>query len=194
MTQARIESVDLLKMLRATLAKFAEAANVALGDAEGEMQRILMWLEMEQTTFWQGQIRKRQEAVVRAQEAVREKTLYKDSTGSRPSAVEEIKALQIAKRRLEEAEEKLKNVRRAIPRLQKEIQQYKGSVQRFATTVQGQIPMAMAQLANMISALEQYLTTGIEAQEVQSQAASDQTQSVPSEAPKVNDESKPASQ
>ena len=36
---ARVESIEALKMFRRAIIKFAEAAMVAMGDAESEMQR-----------------------------------------------------------------------------------------------------------------------------------------------------------
>src|SRR3954470_10065824 len=118
---ARVEDVELLRGMRAAMFKFAEAANVALADAEAEAQQTLVWLESEQRQFWQTQVRKSSEAVGRAAEAVRMKKIYKDASGRQSSAVDEEKALAVAKRRLEEAERKLENVRRYIPRLQREL-------------------------------------------------------------------------
>jgi|SRR5882672_965953 len=78
---ARVESIEALKMFRRAVIKFIEAANVALGDAESEMQRRLNWLENEQDSYWQGQIRKRQEDVSKARDAVRQKKIFKDFAG-----------------------------------------------------------------------------------------------------------------
>src|SRR5205085_8619935 len=132
---ARVDDVDALRIFRTSLIKFAEHIMTALADAEGEMQRTLVWIETEANTYWSGQIRKRHEAVEKAKDAVRQKKLFKSPSGSEQSAVEEEKMLRIAQKRLEEAEEKLKNVKRYIPRLQKEISIYKGGVQRLLTTV-----------------------------------------------------------
>ena len=65
----RVESLDALRSFKIALVKFAEAANVALGDADSELQRTLTWLETEQLSYWQGQHRKRAEMVTRAKEA-----------------------------------------------------------------------------------------------------------------------------
>ena len=62
-------------------------ARLALGDAESEMNRVLLWLETEQHAYWSGQVRKRTEAVAKAKEAVRFKKVFKDSSGRTPSAV-----------------------------------------------------------------------------------------------------------
>ena len=75
-TGARVESIEVLRRFRAALWKFAEAANLALGDAEGEVQRMVVWLETEQQTFWNHQVRSRTEAVTAAKEKVRSKKLF----------------------------------------------------------------------------------------------------------------------
>jgi hypothetical protein len=154
--QARIDSVDQLRVFRTYLVKFAEHAMTALADAEGEMQRVLVWLETEANTYWTGQIRKRAEHVEKCKDAVRQKKLFKSPTGSTQSAVEEEKALRMAQKRLEEADAKLKAVRRYTPKLQKEISMYKGGVQRLATTVSSDIPTAVGRLDRMVAALEAY--------------------------------------
>jgi hypothetical protein len=154
---ARVESIDTLKTFRTALCKFAEAANIALADAEGEMQRTHTWLETEGQTYWQGQIRRRANIVARAKEAVRMKKLFKNAAGSRDSAVDEERALAVATRQLEEAEQKLVNVRKYARLVQREISLYQGSVQRFATSVQCDIPVAVSKLDNMVAVLESYL-------------------------------------
>ena len=158
MSTARVQSVDALKHFRIAMWKFAEAANVALGDAESEIQRTLMWLQGEQQQFWTTQIRKRHEKVNQCKDAVRQKKLYKDSAGKPQSAVDEEKALAIAQRRLAEAEQKLINTKRHAGRLLKELHLSKGATQRFATAVSSDIPSAVATLDRMVQWLEQYLS------------------------------------
>ena len=158
---ARIESTELLTEFRTALWKFQAEANAALGDAESELRRTLIWLETEQDSFWKDQIRKRHEVVERCKEAVRMKKLFKDASGKTPSAVEEQKALQVAMRRLAEAQEKHANVRRWVRQLQKEIEMYKGSVQRLTTSVETLIPAGAAYLDRLALDLEQYLAVKV---------------------------------
>src|SRR5690348_17267468 len=112
MPQARVDSFDALNLFKAALWKFQESATIAPGDAESELHRIQRRLETEQQSFWQVQIRKRQEVVSRCKEAVRLRKVFKDSSGRQQSAVDEEKALQIAMRRLEGAEPKLAYTRK----------------------------------------------------------------------------------
>jgi hypothetical protein len=158
---AHVEDIDALRQLRTGMIKFGEAANIAMNDAESELRRVLTWLETEQDSFWQQQIRKRHEIVERCKEAVRMKKLFKSATGHTQSAIDEEKALKIAIKRLEEAQQKLLNVKKWRGKLAKEIDIYKGSVQRLNTSVQVDIPLAIGRLAKMIQRLEAYVALNI---------------------------------
>lgn len=156
MQSAGVESIDALKALRVALWKFVEAANGSLSETDSDIDRTLMWLEIEQQSFWDGQIRKRNELVARAKDALRSKKIYRSDI-TRPSTVEEEKALAIAQRRLEEANEKLGSVRRLARKLQKDALLYRGQVQRLALFLQADMPQAVNMLDQMIAHLEEYV-------------------------------------
>jgi hypothetical protein len=156
MPEARVESVDVIRAFRFALLKFAEAANSALTDAESDAGHTLMWLETEQRTYWQNNVRKATELVSRCEEAVRQKKIFKDASGRQQSAVDEEKALAKAKRLKEHAEERLANVRKYAPRLHREILLYKGQVQRLATCVASDVPAAAAKLDKIVATLGAY--------------------------------------
>lgn len=160
MPQVKVDSIDALRAFKVAIIKFIESANAAMGDAESDGSRTLNWLENEQRSYWQSQIRKRHDMVEKCKEAVRMKKLYKDSSGKPQSAVEEEKALRLAQQRFAEAEQKAMNVKRSIPRLQKEIQMYAGGVQRFAGTVQQELPAAASKLEDLVRHLEEYVGFG----------------------------------
>src|SRR5665213_259368 len=154
---ARVESIDAIRLFRASLLTFAEKANVALGEAESEVQRVMSWLENEQTQHWTSELRKRQEAVAKAKEALRFKQVFKSQTGAKQSTVDEEKALAIAERRLTEAQQKMVNTKRWMRQLQKEAHVYRGTVQRLSTTVQVDLPTAAGKMDRMIQSLESYV-------------------------------------
>lgn len=160
MGEARVHSLEALKKLKHALRRFQEIVNVALTDAESEMQRTSIWLETEQRTYWNAQLRKRHEAVEKAKQAVREKQLFKDASGNRSSAVDEMKILQAAQRGLVEAERKVAAIKRSIPKMQKETQIFRGGVQRFASSVQSDLPIAVDKLDQMLAKLEAYVSLG----------------------------------
>lgn len=157
---ARVESIEALGRFRIAMIKFAEAVDVALADAEGELSRTGVWLETEQLAYWQTQIRHRHEAVEKAREAVRMKKLFKDSSGRTPSAVEEEKALKVAQQRYEEAVQKLAATQKYIKVLQREFQLYKGGVQRLSTTLADAIPTGVQTLSGFVDQLHRYVGFG----------------------------------
>ena len=157
---ARVDSIDSLKTFRVALIKFGEEANAALASADAEMLRVIGWLERDQVSFWQMQIRKRQEGLERAQEALRMKKLFPDASGRFPTPVEEEKAVRKWKAALEEAQTKLANCKKYVRLLQREIMNYKGGVQRFSTWVHAEVPNAVARLDRMVGKLEAYVALG----------------------------------
>jgi hypothetical protein len=156
MSTARVHDIDILKMFRAQLIKFAEAANVALGDAESEIHRTINWLDNEQHQKWISEHRKRQGKLAQAQEALRMKKIFAGPAGSKQSCVDEEKAVQKALKALAEAEQKIVAVKQWGRKLQKELLMYKGQTQRFATLISVDVPLAAAVLGNMVMRLENY--------------------------------------
>ena len=194
MAEARVESVDAIKNFRRAWLRFAEVANVALTEAEADAVGTLRWLETEQKTYWQNQVRKMTELVSRCDEALRHKKIFKDASGRTPSAVDEEKALAKAKRMKEHAEEKLENVRKYTPRLNREIQLYKGQVQRLGTFVASDIPTAAAKLDKIVATLEQYVALQMQDTNVQQPVSqpTDEVTSVSPEEPLAASRTEPA--
>jgi hypothetical protein len=157
MSTAQVDSIDPIRDFRVYLMKFREMAGRALSDADSDVNRMMRWLEGEGANYWAAQARKRQEAVVKAEEAFRQKRLYKDASGSTPSAVEEMKALKIAKDRLQEAVTKQQNVKKWTRELQKQATLYRGQVSQFSNDVASGIPEAYAFLGAILEQLDKYL-------------------------------------
>jgi hypothetical protein len=155
--QVNVEDLEAFRLFRAALLKFSQAANQSLANADAQIARVHQWLESEQTTFWQNQLRKRAEAVKLAKEAVRQKKLFKDSSGRTPSAVEEEKHLARCLAAVEHAEQKIETVRKWIPRLERAAEFYRGGISRLHATVDGDIPQAITLLDRLAATLEQYI-------------------------------------
>src|SRR6478672_1183557 len=161
MAEARVENIESIVAFKRALWRFAEIANAALTDAEADAVGTLRWLETEQRTYWQMNVRKSQELVAHCEEALRHKRIFKDASGRTPSAVDEEKALAKAKRQLEYANQRLENVRKYTPRLQREILLYKGQAQRLSTFVAADIPTAVAKLDKIIATLQAYVNLNV---------------------------------
>lgn len=157
MPNAKVISVDAIKQFRASLVKFAESVNAALGNAESDVNRALTWLDMEAKTYWQGETRKGQAKLAQAMEALRMKTLYKGSDGTSQSAVDEKKEVAKWKARLELCQQKQAAVQRYTNLIQRETVMFKGAVQRFATTIQSGVPRGIARLDRVMNAIDAYV-------------------------------------
>src|SRR5215203_1713158 len=149
-TGARVDSLESLKFFKIALVKFGQAVSVALDDADSDVARTLNWLEGEAQTYWQQQIRKRHEALEKAKEALRMKQLYKDASGRTQSAVDEMKAVQVARKRLDDATAKLAVTKTNARKMAREQMIYKGQVQRGYTAANHDVPSAAAFLNNLI--------------------------------------------
>jgi hypothetical protein len=155
--QVRVEDFEVFRLFRGALLKFAQAADQALASADSHIARTRFWLESEQASHWQGQLRARMEAVAAARDAVRQKKLYKDSTGRTPSAVEEEKTLARCVAAVEQAHAKIEAVRKWLPRLEKANDLYRGGVSRLGAAVSADVPKAVALLDRLVASLEEYV-------------------------------------
>lgn len=157
-SSAKVDSIDAIKNFKIALIRFAETGMIALSAAEGEATRVQLWLQLDQPAYWKSQLRKRQEELTRANEAYRAKAMFKDSSGRTPDVSQELKAVQTAKRRIEEAEWKIAAVKRHKLRLDKEIQNFKGGVQRLSADVTTEIPRAAERLERIFAKLDSYVS------------------------------------
>lgn len=153
---AAVESFEALQRLRTALCRFAEQVGAALDEAEAELQRAGFWVKQEQSGFWKREGDKRAELLARAKSALSRKQLQTTALGGRPACDEEEKALAVAVRRVEEARQKVANVRRWSRRLDEETFTYQAVASGLSQTLAIEIPNALAQLDNMLAALEAY--------------------------------------
>jgi len=153
---SRVDDISQLQAMKVAVVKFMELGEQCIVDAEGDVKRTQQWLELEQGPYWVQQIRKRSELVSRCQEAVRQKQLYKDSTGGHSSAVDELKALARARSALSEAEEKLVATKSHVRRLQKQAMDFRGGMQKLGTVLQLEVVNGIARLNQLSSILSEY--------------------------------------
>ena len=85
---ARVNSVVLLKSLKASLATFSDAAAVALDEVSTDVQRTLAWLNEDRKRYWSNQVHVCAERVTQAKLALKQKNVLDralSGTTSRPS-------------------------------------------------------------------------------------------------------------
>jgi hypothetical protein len=149
-------SLDPLRDIRVALVKFAAQCGFAIRDADGEVHRTLHWLELEQLPYWTTQIRNRETLVNQWKDAVRQKQLYKDSTGGRQSAIDELKNLARAQASLLEAQERYTATRQYVRKLQKQQMEYRGQVQKLSLALAGDVRECLARLTALQNTISEY--------------------------------------
>jgi hypothetical protein len=151
---ARVNSLDALKALHASLVDYRPEAQEALGAAELEIRRVFEFLH-DQQKHWLRQVDKRREDVNRARSDLAHARALRQ--GERSGYVEQEIALNKARIRLREAEEKVVTVKRWLLRLPQEINEYDGPARRLAGMLDADFKLGLAVLENKIAVLEAYM-------------------------------------
>src|SRR4051812_26436295 len=103
---ANVRSIDAIRDFKLTMINFSEEAHVALGSAEMEIRQVRNWLQRDQLTYWQAQIKRCNERLSMARTELHRRQLSK-ANSSAISDTEQKEAVRDAQRRLREAEEKV---------------------------------------------------------------------------------------
>ena len=102
--RAHVTSVDALEAFRSNLIVYLSKARPTLEEVSADVQRTRGWLEDEQRTHWENEMRRRRRALQEAQQALFSAKLSKLREAARPRQM----AVQRTKRARDEAEAKLR--------------------------------------------------------------------------------------
>ena len=152
-----VSSFEAVEDFRSAVIRFVESANAALTSADVEISRTINWLESEQLPYWKAMLRKTADEIDKAKLAYREKALFKDSSGARHSAIDELKALRRAEAKREEVERRARATRRNLRQLQRELTLYKGAAAQLGQMVNGTLASAVQELGQVVEQLERYV-------------------------------------
>jgi hypothetical protein len=158
-TQADIKSTDTLVFVRTALASFAHETGQALSEIEIQSQRAVDWVTVDQAAYWKAEVRRAADQVNKAIKDLEHCRAFKKVGDNQPSCIEEKKALEKARRRLEYTEQKAELVRRWTPVLQQQFREACVRLVRFREVIDLDCPKAMARLDQMLRALDAYATT-----------------------------------
>ncbi len=154
--QADVKSIDTLAFVKAALAAFAHETGQAVGEVELQGQRAVDWITVDRAAHWKAESRKAADLVNKAVKDLEHCRAFKKVGDSQPSCIEEKKALDKAKRRMEFVERKLEAVRRWTPVVQQQFRETCVRLVRFREVIDVDCPRAMAALDRMLKALDAY--------------------------------------
>ena len=152
---ANLESPEVIRRLRANLVRFGERAAAALEDIFADVNTVGGWLDREVAPFWRKQVRRRREDFERAKREFASAEHASRNSGKR-STVDEKKAMNRARQRMEEAEEKLRRVKRWIQNLDRETGKRLQPCRSLSNQLDSSIPKALVRLDRMLDSLDTY--------------------------------------
>jgi DNA repair exonuclease SbcCD ATPase subunit len=150
-----VQSIEVLRTIRAQLCTFGEDVRNALAATQMEIGRMVNWLTSDRRMYWEAQIRRHREEYAQARADLSRKRTSQ-MFGSEANLGEQKDNLRAAKLRLEEAEAKLDKVKRWVQPLQQAVMEYRGRAQPMGGMVDSDLEEALALLDRMIVALEEY--------------------------------------
>jgi hypothetical protein len=153
---AKVLSVQSLKDFRISLINFVEEARNALGGVDMELRRTRDWLERDQLSYWQMQLKRRHEAMMMARTELHRRKVSQQGSDA-VSDTEQKEALREAQRRLHSAEEQVAMVKRLIPIFHHAMAEYVSHSTPLADHLSGGIDKSLASLEKMVQSLEAYL-------------------------------------
>jgi len=153
---AKVLSVQSLKDFRVSLITFTEEARNALGGVDMELKRMRDWLERDQLSYWQMQVKRRHEAMMMARTELYRRRISQQGSDA-ISDTEQKEALKEAERRLKVAEEKVAAVKKLIPIFHHAMAEYVSRASPLSDHLSGGIDRSLNSLAKMIDSLESYL-------------------------------------
>ena len=154
--RADVQSLEALVRLRGGIARFVEVVGSAVSDAASDVNRTMQWLELNRAHHWKMEERKRHDKHQQALEKLRMKKLFKGVAGERQSFVDEEKVVKVSLASLEEAQTKRRAVAMHRNKLMRESVMFQGALTRLGSIATQTGPMALAELGNLIVALEKY--------------------------------------
>jgi hypothetical protein len=158
--QAKVLSVQALKDFRVALINFVEEARNALGGVDMELRRTRDWLERDQLSYWQMQVKRRHEAMMMARTELFRRKLSQQGSDA-VSDTEQKEALREAERRLRVAEEKVAIVKKLIPMFHHAQAEYTSHSTPLADHLAGGSEKSIATLEKMVQSLEEYLALAV---------------------------------
>ncbi len=150
--RAHVTSVEAIEEFRSSLLVYVSKARPTLEEVSDEALRTRLWLENEQRTRWEAEVRRRTRTLEQAQQAL----FSSGISNLRDASDVEKMAVQRARRALEEAEAKLKLVKHWARDFQNRAEPLTRQLDKLHTLLSNDMVKAAAHLANVIKALDAY--------------------------------------
>ena len=150
--RAHVTSVDALELFRSNLIIYLSKARPALAEVGGEVVRMRVWLQDEQRSRWENELRRRTRALQEAQAALFSARL---SSFQEESSFQQM-AVHRTNRAFHEAEDKLRVIRKWNRDFDNRVEPLLKQMEKLHTVLAHDMVRAIAYLAQAINTLHAY--------------------------------------
>src|SRR2546426_7749217 len=154
--RAHVTSVEALETFRSSLIVYVSKARPTLEEVSADVLRTRLWLQNEQRTHWEGQVRRRAKELEQAQAALFSARL----SNLREETAAEQMAFHRAKRLLDEAESKLRTLKQWNREFDNRVDPLLKQTEKLHTVLSNEMVQAMAYLTEAINTLAAYSESG----------------------------------
>jgi uncharacterized phage infection (PIP) family protein YhgE len=158
MAHAKVTSIDALPLLAAAMQKFRGQAAAALDDMEIELRRVSDWIHTDRKQYWAKELNRAYERLTQARLQLQQARVSRRVADHDPSCVDEKRAVDKAKRRVELAHQKVDAVRRWSGQIDKAIDDFRRVRTQFAAWLEMDLQKSVAVLNQMSESLVTYIT------------------------------------
>ena len=153
--KAQVTSLEALDSFRSHLIVYLSQARPALEEVSAEVLRTRVWLENDQRTHWENELRRRLKTLEQAQQA-----LFSSRLGAlrRETAVEQL-AVHRAKHAVDEAEAKLRVIKKWTREFDTRAQPLLKQTEKLHTVFTNDMVKALTYLTQAINTLAAYAET-----------------------------------
>jgi hypothetical protein len=142
--QANLQSIHVLESTRAAFIRCREEVGLALAETDSEVDRLVTWLQNDRMMYWRGRINRLREDLTSSKE-------------SKPSTVDERKALAKVKELLADAERRAVRTKLWALNFPRDQALFKGATALAASMHERELPAAIIALGRMGMAIERYV-------------------------------------
>ena len=170
-THAKITSTDALEIFRASLIVFLNKSHSALDQVSDEIRRTRSWIQQEQRTHWENEMRRRTRALAQAEQELMSARMTKalDNLTTQQAAVNK------ARRALEEAQEKVRKVKLWTRDFDGIVEPMAKGLNSLRGYLDHDLPQGIAYLAEVEKIMESYMEAPKTAAQPVKAAAAEQT-------------------
>jgi hypothetical protein len=158
MPAARVGSIDVIPLLSTAITKFRCEAAAAADDIVNEVRRALEWIHHDRKDYWNHECRRAQDKLNQARIALQQAQTMRKVGDRPPSCIDEKRAVDRAKRRVELAQQKIQAVRHWESALDRAADDLRRARTQFDTWLDTDVNRAVAVLNDMAESLVSYVS------------------------------------